>query len=699
MLPLKIAILWHQHQPYYKMEGEFILPWVRLHGVKDYFDLPEILYEFPKIRQTFNLVPSMIIQLDEYITGQTKDKVQKLTEIPVDELSYGQKKEILQLFFLCNEERMIKPYPRFWELFGIANNSGEAISEFNNQDWIDIQVWYNLTWFGRYSRKHPIVKALFDKGKNFTEAEKLKVLELQDDVLGRILPQMKRLMDSGQVEVAVSPMYHPILPLLCDSASAAEAIPDVRLPSPEFSFPQDTKAQIEDAVSFYTDKFAEPPKGMWPSEGAVSDEALELIAKSGIKWVATDEEILAKTIGENYSNTEKYFPRTYKSASSDISILFRDHFLSDRIGFVYSSWNHIDAANDFIGHLRNIRDKIVNSDGEEALKKAVVSIVLDGENCWEFYHENGVPFLKELYRQLSESNDIKTVTCTEAVGKDNCDFVEPINHIRAGSWINADFKIWIGHEDHRRAWSMLSKARSAIDKAKMKLPERQFNEAMQNIYIAEGSDWFWWYGDEHQAPNKPDFDILFRWFIRRVYQSIGMNPPENTNHIIGKYSTIERLKMQAGTISPTVNGKYEDASEWQNAGVFNVRGGMSTMHQVGGKISRVLFGSNSDDVFIRIEFEEQIKEDDSFEIVFLGPAFSISFDTNGIGIRNMDRFPRDYIFGFDEVLEIKLGRKYLNDAYDSKTNSNAYVNFHLKAIFCGNLSRYPNNNEIEIDFY
>ncbi len=698
MLPLKIAVLWHQHQPYYKMEDEFILPWVRLHGVKDYFDLPEILHEFPTIKQTFNLVPSMIIQLEEYISGQTKDRIQRLTEIPAKELSISQKKEILKLFFICNQERMIKPYPRFWELFEAAKDTEEALNDFQESDWIDLQVWYNLSWFGQYSRKHPAASQLFEKGKNFTEGEKLKVLELQIEVLGNILPQMKRLVDLGQAEVAVSPMYHPILPLLCSSSSAAEAIPGIELPEIKFRYRQDAKAQIDDAVRFYADRFAKKPAGMWPSEGAISDEVLELIAKSGIKWVATDEEILAQSRGGNYSPTEKYFPRKYKSASGDISILFRDHFLSDRIGFEYSSWNHIDAANDFMQHLRNIRNNIVTSHGEEALMSAVVPIVLDGENCWEFYYDNGVPFLRELYRQLSELSDIETITCSEANVKNNSDIFEPITHIMAGSWINADFRIWIGHKDHRKAWTMLSKARRAVENAKPKLPGKQYKEAMRNIYIAEGSDWFWWYGDQHEAPNKQDFDILFRWYLRQAYKSIGMGPPEETNYIIGSNSYSERLRTQGGSISPVVSGKHGDASQWQNARVYCPRGRMAAMHKASdGKIGKVLFGSNSGDVFIRIEFDKKMSNGDSIEIFFSVPRnFSIFISSGGMRIRNMDGFSSGIVFGFDETMEVKLGREIFSDAKESITGKLYPVYFHIKGIFGGELFMYPNEGEIEV---
>ncbi|MBI3260209.1 MAG: hypothetical protein HYZ54_12165 [Ignavibacteriae bacterium] len=292
MLPLRVAILWHQHQPYYKKEETFILPWVRLHGAKDYYDLPAILNEFPQIKQTFNLVPSLTLQIEEYCSNTTRDRVQILTEIKAKDLTEANKKDIIKSFFLCNQETMVLPYERYCQLYEEAMNIEIAVEKFTPQDWRDIQTWYNLTWIGHLSRGDERVKALFDKGKNFTEKEKLQVLEIHREILEKVLPEMKYLHKQGQIEISVTPLYHPILPLVIDNHSLLEALPNAILPDTAFSRPEDADMQIIRAVEYYQSQFGDNTIGMWPAEGSVSNAALSLMAKNGIKWVATDEGIL-----------------------------------------------------------------------------------------------------------------------------------------------------------------------------------------------------------------------------------------------------------------------------------------------------------------------------------------------------------------------------------------------------------------------
>ena len=424
MLPLKVAILWHYHQPYYEKDGEFILPWVRLHGVKDYWDLPELFHEFPNIKQTINLVPSLSLQIDGYTSHKMIDKIQRLTLLKPIELSQSDKREVLRLFFLCNEDNMIIPYPGYKELFDKAQDKDIALKTFTEQDWLDLQVWYNLTWFGYFSRERKYIKRLFKKGKDFTEEEKKLVMDVQLDVMSGITPQLKMLQSLKQVEISCTPMYHPILPLVCDTDSALEAMPDAALPELRFKYPEDAKAQIADSLNYYEKKFGIKPCGMWPSEGSVSNEVLNLMIESGVRWAATDESVLATTMNDIYEDTMKYFPGKYHSENGDISLLFRDHALSDAIGFVYSRWNPHDAASDFCNRLTGIRNNLVNKYGDDCLKSAVVPVILDGENCWEFYRNNGLPFMRAFFEQISNSGELKTVTCSEAVSDDEPGFFE-----------------------------------------------------------------------------------------------------------------------------------------------------------------------------------------------------------------------------------------------------------------------------------
>ncbi len=612
MRPLRIAILWHQHQPYYKSETDFILPWVRLHGIKDYYDLAELLHSFPRIKQTFNVVPAMISQIDEYTDGLADDTVRRLARIEAESLTDADKAAILERFFIANEENMIHPYPRYNELKTAASAPGFDFRSFSAQDWRDLQVWYSLAWIGPLSRRRPELNRFFEKGRGFTEIEKQILFENEDEILSGIVPLMKRLAQLGQAEISVSPYYHPILPLLIDTESAREAMPGLRLRAGLFARPEDAQEQIGRASTLYAAKFGSAPTGMWPSEGSVSDAALAMIAKNGFKWVATDEEILLRSTAEGLNPLRKFFPWRYRNAETEISMLFRDHSLSDAIGFIYSRWKPFDAACDFTNRLRYIRSEIVHHYGESALEQAVVPIILDGENCWEFYQGNGLPFLAELYKQLS-SDEFHTITCSEATQT-----ILPENelgHVRAGSWINANFSIWIGQAEDQAAWEMLAAARDLFEKKKNEIKDKKLlGEAMEELLIAEGSDWCWWYGDEHSAPNKPDFDVLFRFHIRRVYELLGEAAPDEVNRPIGKKVAQEVLSAPSEPIRPSI-AEYREA-EWSDAGCFRARGAMSAMHQIGEFLSEVRYGFDSDKAYFHFVLSEPLGQAKSIRIDF-----------------------------------------------------------------------------------
>ncbi|MBS1536130.1 MAG: hypothetical protein JST20_00110 [Bacteroidetes bacterium] len=605
MLPLRIAILWHQHQPFYKKEETFILPWVRVHGAKDYYDLPALLREFPLIKQTFNLAPSLMMQIDEYCTKGTRDRIQILTEINADTLSETDKKDILKLFFLCNHELMVLPYERYRILFEEGRNEDFALERFTSQDWRDIQTWYNLTWIGQSFRNDKRVKSLFDKGKNFTEEEKLQVLAIHNEILGKILPEMKDLQQSGQIEISVTPLYHPILPLIIDNHSALEAMPEASMPFTPFAHPEDANTHIQRAIEYYKSEFGEKPNGMWPSEGSISNEALGLMVENGIQWAASDEEVLWASTKSSHDWTDKYFPRTVKTEQGDIALLFRDHSLSDAVGFVYSRWNADHAAEDFCRRLLDIRSAIVKKHGEEALLSAVVPIILDGENCWEYYYQNGTYFLRALYERLS-SKEFTTVTCSEAIQSAN--FLPTIESIRAGSWINANFKIWIGHHQDNAAWTMLSKARFAVGEC---TSHPHFESAFEHILIAEGSDWCWWYGDDHVSANQHEFDELFRWNIAEAYRKVDLVPPDEVfQSILGITET--------------------SLSHWQNATVFQPERAESAMHSVTDIIRKIYYRRADCTLELRLEIERTLRPDEQISIILSEPESKLTITETNI---------------------------------------------------------------------
>lgn len=630
------------------------MPWVRMHGVKDYYDLPALLKDFPKIRQTINLAPSLLMQLEEYIAGTTEDAAQRLTKVPAAELHIHNKEDILKTFFLCNIETMVLPFERYHDLYNRSRDKETAIHEFTEQDWRDLQTWYNLTWTGEISRQRDDVQALLKKGRDFTEEEKLHVLKVHTEILAQVLPVMQELFKSGQIELSVTPLYHPILPLLCDSEVAREAMPHVPLPEKLFKNPADAEHHIERSKEVFKKHFGAEPKGCWPSEGSISNEVLKMLSKAGFSWAASDEEILQKSLKISRP-TDKYFPHSFKNGDAGISVLFRDHALSDAIGFLYQRWNAEHAADDFILRLKAIRHDILLHHGWEALEKAVVPIILDGENCWEYYAENGVPFLKALYERLS-GEEFQTITCSEAAELSG--FFEPIESIRAGSWINANFKIWLGHEEKNTAWTLLAEARETLEHHRKTLKDEVFKKAYEHILIAEGSDWFWWYGDDHHAENQDDFDLLFRWHIQRVYEIMAMPLPDRVSLPILSTAQIETLVPQRGEVHPTINGHIEPESEWEYAGYYDASSSGSTMHRAGELFKRLWFGRDGDLLYFRCDTSRPLEEGEGFEFTITTPRkVVLKITTKGITLESSDS---STLFGgkfcINEIVEFAVFR-------------------------------------------
>ena len=540
---LRLALLWHMHQPLYRSGESNLLPWTRLHATKDYLDTARAIEEHPGIKATINLVPSLLLQLKEYASGSVDDQVLHLTRTPAFLLTQDQKHQIAANFFQCNVELMVLPFPRYAELYariGGENRvlSDEELATLNPQDWLDLQVWYLLTWIGPYAaEQNPLFGRLIEKGRGFTEGEKLRLIEGTLALIGEIIPLWKKLYNSGQVELSVSPFYHPILPLLIDLKAARESLPDEALPDAETGWVEDASLHISGAVNYFTREFGAPPSGMWPSEGSISQRTLELIRKEGLRWIASDETVLQNSLGEKRFPLSHAFPWKFKTEDGDLYLFFRDHDLSDRVGFIYASMDPEEAAEDFLHGLLLRRASLVREFGEEVLEEAVLPVILDGENCWEYYRENGRPFLEALYRKLSESELIETVTFSEVVASlEERGTGRTLERLQAGSWIGGNFRIWIGEEEENRAWEALAATRSVLMAERDTISDDDFYAAYEELLIAEGSDWFWWYGEENTTVNDPLFDRLFREHLMNVYRLIGKEPPEELNKPIRNYT-------------------------------------------------------------------------------------------------------------------------------------------------------------------
>ena len=516
---VRLALLWHMHQPYYldPETGESVLPWVRLHALKDYWGMAALFEECPGMRATVNLVPSLVEQVEAYARERTWDRHLVLGLQEAATLSPADAAWFVQEGFHAHAPAMIEPYPRYAALWRMRlNGQGFDVAALR-----DLQVWQKLAWVDPdLLRTDPRVLRLVAKGHGFDETDKRILRAVELDVLNRVVPAYRAAAERGQLELSTSPYFHPILPLLCDSAAHLEAHPLAALPDPPFRWPADADRQLARAVTAHEGWFGVRPSGVWPSEGSVSQQAAAAIARAGFAWMASDEHILVRSralTGQATGASERFHPHAVETADGEVRMLFRDHGLSDLIGFTYQGWPSEAAVDDFVGRLRDIGAHLSGRG-----QTITVPVILDGENAWEHYAAGGRPFLRALYRRLAGAPDIDPVQMRTAASGPAL----PLPRVFAGSWINADFGIWIGHRDDRQAWAQLRALRERFEARADVLEPARRQEALDAILAAEGSDWFWWYGDDHSSAHDREFDALFRRHLRRAYRALGDDAPD-----------------------------------------------------------------------------------------------------------------------------------------------------------------------------
>ncbi len=487
---MRVQLLWHMHQPYYGVHGEpeLRLPWVRLHAVKSYLDMAVVHREF-EVHSTINLSASLLEQLVEYQSGK-RDTWYRIAAIPADSLEPEHQRFLLHNFFSAHWGNAIHPFPGYDRLLR-KRERGDA---FSVADFRDLQVWHNLAWLGFTARRRPLVRALFEQGQGFDESQKQELLDLHIELIGDVLDAYRDLQISDHVELSTTPMYHPILPLVIDSDCARQAMPDVQLPA-QYRATASADRHVEWANDMFSDTLGSEPVGMWPAEGSISNAAAQLMGQHGVNWIASDEYVLGNSLRSAYSDECLGQPWRVPDGPT---MFFRDHVLSDQIGFVYSSMAADDAVSDFMARCHSA-----------AGSEPIVSVILDGENPWEHYPGDGEPFLMTLFGQLE---DHETTTPSMALAETSPGEIS----LCSGSWINGDFGIWIGHPEDNQAWQTLVEARRVMGDAP---------EAARHLMVAEGSDWFWWYGDQFSNHSVDVFDQLFRDNVKAAYQAAGLTPP------------------------------------------------------------------------------------------------------------------------------------------------------------------------------
>ena len=600
---IHLAFVWHMHQPYYKdrAKNKLLMPWVRLHGVKDYLYMVRLLDEFPKIRQTFNLVPSLLSQIEDYNSGVI-DTLFELTQKQASALDHEEKIFILWNFFMAQWDNMINVHPRYRELlekrgrYVSPAELGDLSRTFSTQEYLDLQVWFNLCWIDPLTAGEDSgIKALIAKGRKYTEEDKALVLAAHISLMQAIIPKYREAASAGRIELTTTPFYHPILPLLIDTEIARTAMPDNRQDF-RFTRPEDAKEQVAKAVAYFEKKFGFKPRGMWPAEGSVSEAIVPVVAGEGISWIASDEEILFKSLG-SFDKKENVLYRPWKinRGGKELKIIFRDKELADLVGFVYSKWDEESAVNDFVSRL-----KVIGASTN--MKDPLVTVVLDGENAWEYYKNNALGFFRRLYAKLSAENDIKCVKVGEYL--DAFPEVPELPKLFPGSWINHDFYIWIGHDEDKRAWKYLKETRddaAGWHDIKQKNPAL-YAEIMEEIYIAEGSDWCWWYGDDHSSAQDEEFDMLFRGHLKKVYELAWKEVPAKLlSPILSTGKTVLTQLTPTAFIKPVIDGKISNFYEWADSCIYEAAKASSAIHRAESIVKNLYFGFDRSNLFLRLD--------------------------------------------------------------------------------------------------
>jgi alpha-amylase/alpha-mannosidase (GH57 family) len=616
--PLLVTFLWHMHQPYYKdpLTGEYALPWTYLHAVKDYYDMAAIVDETPGAKVVFNLVPSLLEQIADYASGKAVDVFLIRGRMDPTTMNDEDRDFILKNFFSANRQRMIEPNKRYLELFYLAGNGdGNRINDrqhlFGEQEILDLQVWFFLAWTGEAARRrYPEFRKLLKKGRNFTRADKELLFAGHSRLLQEIIPLYRRLHEEGKAELSVSPYYHPILPLLCDMKSARVAMPKADLPATRFRHPEDARRQVELGIACFEEIFGFAPAGMWPSEGSISDESLAIIADCGLQWAASDEDVLARSIGTLGEARENlYQPYRFQSGANKLRLFFRDHGLSDLIGFSYSQWQAERATDDFVARLQQIRRTLPPG------KRHIVSVILDGENAWEYYPDNGYAFLTSLYTKIGATPGLQPVTFSEGLAR--IPSQQKLAHVHPGSWINASYGIWVGHPEENLGWDYLDRAREAAvshcpelaaimaagstGQKELAATHGPAMNACKSLYAAEGSDWFWWFGDDHFSPHSEYFDRLFRKNLMNVYRSVGLDIPRELFEPIKKETPAGLIREPGVMITPAINGRVNDYFEWLPAGLYDLSKQSSAMHAAESLMQSFYFGYDRQALYFRID--------------------------------------------------------------------------------------------------
>ncbi len=575
---LNLSFFWHMHQPDYRdSEGVMSMPWVFLHAIKDYYEMPWLLSQYDGLKATFNITAPLIEQLNLYSEPLKYDRFLCLWEQHPSKLNKEDREWLVKTCKSTQYETMIKPIHALDLLY--------HKEELDDEELIDFEMLFMLAWCGNYLRQeNRLVMELFKKGHGFTQSEKTQLLSELSRFIAGILPFYARLQKEGVISLSTTPYNHPILPLLLDMNNAKRANPQTTIVDNPIALRDDAIEQVERSITLYEETFGSKPTGFWPAEGAVDEESVAIYKERGISWIATDESILFRSLG-NDDRTNLYKPYDFNG----MCIGFRDHGLSDLIGFNYRFKSGHEASEHFMQAIEPIAKE----------KDATLFVILDGENAWEFYENNAYDFFTSLYGRFSDTPWCKTVTMDEVSHLTNKGLLE---HLAPGSWIHGNFDTWSGNSEKNRAWELIYQTYRDVENYDAKVSAEVAEKIRFHFLASECSDWFWWYGDDHVTEFGLEFDALFRGHLISIYKLLQMQPPADLYMpILSHKSTVSFLLKPQAEISPSIDGKKSSFFEWIGAGCIDESKLYSTMDRVRGPIEKIYYGH--DDAMVYLAFE------------------------------------------------------------------------------------------------
>ena len=613
---LSIAFYWHMHQPVYQLspKGGYLMPWVRLHAVKDYLDMVLWAEKFDNLKLNFDFVPVLFDAIQEY-EKDAHDIHSRLTLTPVEQLSHEDKVFILNNFFDANYQTMILPNKRYHSLYQKLQTVGnENVDNFSEQDYSDIMALFNLVWIDPVFRKeYPQIQSLIDKEENYTLEDRTLIIEMHRQIIRRIIPTIKNLWQKNKIELSTSPYYHPILPILLDyknirNSSAEDELLDL-------GTEEDAKIQTISALDRMEELFGKRPKGIWASEQCVSDKTLDMLSDLGVKWSISDEGILANSINYEFIHDFKGYLQdpyhllktyTYKTKKSDIKMIFRDSTIHNLISFEYSHHDPDATANDLYDRIKVIQSKILSSPDEDHL----LTIALDGENCWENYIEDGNLFLHTLYDLISKDESLETVLISDYLEKTKEH--KKLNKVVPGASFNRNFKLWIDEPVKDMAWTYLKRVRQDfISYTKREPSDPNIEAAQKELFICEGSDWFWWYGEPNYSGKDNIFDFLFRTHLKNIYSLLNLEYPKFLDEPLTSLSPSIPSNFPLSNISPEINGKdiSGENDEWNNAGCIEIPDG--PVFRESKLFEKIRFGNDENNFYLKFHLNKYIKTEDT----------------------------------------------------------------------------------------